>query len=612
MKHSIESFLEDLHENVDILRIYYPSPVMAFTAYIADEIAPLTNVDERYVVHCIKRDKNERIQGEIHGYGISSNEEVLTLYYSIYSDRPTNSFPLLRSDFDKAINRLQGFYNCAIRGAHMDVEENTKEYDAFKFIYDHQAGIMTVRLCVLSNCYINSYGVRDIRIDGKNIEHDVWDIRKIIANLYSNIKRETINLDFEDEFKDFKLPYIEVCPDRSEYKYVSTVFPAKLLYSLYAKYDAELLYGNLRLFLKCRGKKGVNANIRQTLQQESENLLAYNNGIVAIAESFEGKSLSGYIALDKGNESITDDIARTGIISQLFDFRIVNGGQTTACIFDTRKNDKSVNYDSVYVPVKIIIPQQIDSSLVYDIIKNTHIQNRLSPKDYDSCSQFDIKMEELSRSIMVPNKDKKPLYWFYERIRGQYDSEKHNWKTILERDAFLSAYPTNMKFKKNDLAKVWVCWNQSPNEAVMGSFTRTSYYMEYVNNSALIPDVSYYKKSIALLIIYKYLLSRQKNKEYGNGKSSVIAYSMAYLSMLTNGNLNFEKIWIEQDISVEMKSFLDSLCNSIWKELLAGSNAIDKFVLSYSKRKDVYDTIKMTDFGLSIESLKEDVIERGW
>jgi hypothetical protein len=612
MKHNIDTFLEELYEKVELFRTEYPLPIMAFTAYVTGEIALLTNVNKHSVVHCIKKDKEGKPQGEIHGYGINENEEILTLYYSIYSDTPKKNIVLLRSDFDKAINRLQGFYNYAIRGAHMDIEEGSNEYETFKFIYDHQVGIKTVRLCVLSNCYIRDYEVRDIRIDGKNVEHDIWDINKIYANLHSGSNRVAIDLDFEEEFNDFKLPYIEVCPDNCDYKYVSTVFPAKLLYRLYEKYDSDLLYGNLRLFLKFRGRKNVNANIniRQTIKEENENMLAYNNGIVAIAESFEGRSVSDYISMDKGNEAIIDDIARTGIISHLFDFRIINGGQTTTCIFDIKRNNKSVNLSGVYVPVKIIIPQQIDSNLVYNVIKNTHIQSRLSPKDYDKGSLFDIKFEELSRSTMVPNKTNKPQYWFFERIRRQYDSKK--CKTRLERESFLKTYPTNKRFKKEDLAKVWVCWNQSPNEAVKGSFTMTSYYMDSIVNSELVPDVLYYKKSIALLVIYKYLLSRQKNADYGNGKSPVIAYSMAYLSMFTNGNLNYDKIWKEQDLSAEMKAFLDSLCDSVWEKLQADADANDKTVWSYSKRSDVYDTIKMTDFGLSIESIRDDLIERGW
>jgi hypothetical protein len=324
---NIDAYIEDLNSEVELRRNDYPLPVMAFTAYVTDEIASLTNVNEHFVVHCLKKDKGGKVQGEIHGYGISENEEVLTLYYSIYStdNSSSQSTSLLRTDFDKAINRLQGFYNYAIRGAHMDVEEGTNEYDTFKFIYDHQVGIMAVRLCVLSNCSISDYAIRDIRIDGKNVEHDIWDIKKIYANLHSGSDHVAIDLNFEDDYANYQLPFIEMNSDAYDYKCISTMFPAKLLYRLYEKYNTDLLAGNVRYFLKYKGKKEANANIgiRQTLKTENEMFLAYNNGITAIAKDIDVSTFERDTRIEKeansGSEEGThiNDYISTGIIKQI-------------------------------------------------------------------------------------------------------------------------------------------------------------------------------------------------------------------------------------------------------------------------------------------------------
>jgi len=64
-----------------------------------------------------------------------------------------------------------------------------------------------------------------------------------------------------------------------------------------------------------------------------------------------------------------------------------------------------------------------------------------------------------------------------------------------------------------------------------------------------VPDEDYYKKTIALLIIYRYLLSRPDNKQYANGKASVIAYAMAIMSSQSFGRFDLLKVWKNQGIS---------------------------------------------------------------
>ena len=81
----IENYLSDLNSEVQaLMNDEKLLPVPAFTQYVTDGIAEKTGVDEHYAVHCQVTDKANRVLGEIHGYGISANMEVLTLYYSVY------------------------------------------------------------------------------------------------------------------------------------------------------------------------------------------------------------------------------------------------------------------------------------------------------------------------------------------------------------------------------------------------------------------------------------------------------------------------------------------------------------------------------------------------
>lgn len=608
---NIDAYIEELNAEVELRRSDYPLPVMAFTSYVMDEIAEKTNVNEHFVVHCDVKDRGNKVQGEIHGYGISENGEVLTLYYSDYAqDQEIMEKPsLLKEDFKNATNRMQGFYNKAIRGLHMDVEENTDVYEVAKYIYDNQKDIMSVRLCFLSNRPINEYDLDKIRINGKSVYSDIWDIKKIYANLHSGIDRVEINLDFENEYHNFQLPYIEMNSRTYEYKCISTMFPAKLLRDLYDKHNTDLLAGNVRYFLKYKGQRTSNANIgiRETLEKENEMFLAYNNGITAIASDIETVPFGNETQVDKDTADVRNDYISTGIIKKLVDFRIVNGGQTTACIYDTKQKNKNINLLGVYVMVKILVVKNTKNDLVQNIIKYTNSQSKIKASDFSSSNKFNVAFEDLSRNIVVPNKDNKALYWFYERITGQYDQEKGKLNTKLEKSYFESCHPKQMKFNKEDLAKVWKSWELKPHDAVKGATTTYLIFMEEQEKRGFLPDESFYKNTISLLILYRFLLSRPEAKTYGSGKAPVAAYALAYLSMFSNGRLDLNKIWENQDISDDMRTFLNKLSERIWERLNFHAESASKTVLSISKRQDIFDSIKNYDFGLKTDIIKSDL-----
>lgn len=78
---------------------------------------------------------------------------------------------------------------------------------------------------------------------------------------------------------------------RSDYDCIFTVFPAETLFHVYEKYGARLLEANVRSFLSTTGK--VNKGIRETLKEAPENFMAYNNGIVVIADEVRRDRGSG-------------------------------------------------------------------------------------------------------------------------------------------------------------------------------------------------------------------------------------------------------------------------------------------------------------------------------
>ena len=133
-------------------------------------------------------------------------------------------------------------------------------------------------------------------------------------------------------------------------------------------------------------------------------------------------------------------------------------------------------------------------------------------------------------------------------------------------------------------------------------------FMKSIVERGFIPDEDYYKKTIALLIIYRYLLSRPDNKQYANGKASVIAYAMAIMSSQTFGRFDLLKVWQKQDLSDNTKIYLNSVCDKIYTLVQDRVSSLNTTLLSYGKTKPAYDFIMSQSLGVDHHLLDNDLI----
>lgn len=603
MNEELTSFALSLLEDTQFKMDEYQTPEMAFTAVALDKIVELLECTDPIIDHCILTKPDGLILGEIHAYAESVNGEVLYLFYTDYNPLPevrTKS----NTECQPLINRPQGFYNQAVRCTYIDVDPSSSEYRALRYIYNNIQKFNSVNIVVLSNYIINNLTVKKVTVV-KPLFRDTWDLKKLYANLHSGFDRVGIDLDFDNDYDNLRLPYWELKTEGSEHTCISTVFPATLLYKLYKQNDSGLFYGNLRNFLGITGKN-ANFEMHTTLKETKENFLAYNNGITAVAKNVETLQQDGNGITDGEKEGNT--FSSIGLIKRIEDFRVVDGMQTIATIYETKRRDHEVNLDNAFVTVKIIVPSSIDNDIVKYVAKNANNHNMVRRSEFLNASRFCIEFESLSRSIMIPNDKHDPLYWYYERIKEQRKMEMQKCKTRTERDCFDSIYPIERKFKIETLAKVWISWEQEPEKATKGSYTNCTYYLNLLEEKHFIPNEEYYKKSIALIIIYRYILSRPETKEYGVLKNAVTAYTIAYLYFITNGLFDLIGIWKRQSLSDTLQSFIDKLCHSINEKMCSDAKSMRVSTLSYAKRHETYDLIKTTDFGLDIRSINADLI----
>lgn len=116
------------------------------------------------------------------------------------------------------------------------------------------------------------------------------------------------------------LPCVFVPGDTDEYDYALTAVPGEALRFVYERFGARLLEANVRSFLSVKGK-GVNAGIQNTLRTSPGHFMAYNNGIVLVADEMRLATAAD------GSPGI----------AWLKGMQIVNGGQTTASLYFAKK-----------------------------------------------------------------------------------------------------------------------------------------------------------------------------------------------------------------------------------------------------------------------------------
>jgi hypothetical protein len=173
---------------------------------------------------------------------------------------------------------------------------------------------------------------------------------------------------------------------------------------------------------------------------------AYNNGITATAQSVETGMTDSGLA-----------------ITRVVDLQIVNGGQTTASLFHTRKRDKA-DLSQIFVQLKLSVIDSLQSETVVPRISEyANTQNRVNAADFFSNHPFHVRMEGFSRRIWAPAQKgaQRETRWFYERARGQY-ADAQSKLTPAEQRRFKAEHPKPQMFTKTDLAKFENVWDDHP------------------------------------------------------------------------------------------------------------------------------------------------------
>ncbi|HTC47724.1 MAG TPA: AIPR family protein [Candidatus Aquilonibacter sp.] len=444
-----------------------------------------------------------------------------------------------------------------------------------------------IRIYVLTDRQAKAKNFKPREISGKTIKLEVMDIERLHRHWSEGKPRDEAVVNFE-EVCGSPLPCVYVPGEAGNYDYAMTAIPGEALYFIYEKYGARLLEANVRSFLSTTGK--VNKGIRETLRTDPERFLAYNNGIVLIADEAQlGKTSDGM----------------PGIL-WLKGMQIVNGGQTTASIYFTKKKDPDADLRRVRVPTKLIVLRSLDEAseegLISDISRFANSQNSVKLSDLSANKPFHIELEKLALSTYCPDGVGR---WFYERAAGSYN-------VMLARDGttparlrqLKDAIPSSRKITKTDLAKYLNAWAEKPYVVSLGSQKNFERFMESLanNGSAPEPDVPMFKQMIAKAILFK-ATHRLVRPMFQAFQANVAAYLVSVLAGKLGSKMDLDKIWLQQDISPQLKQQLATWANEVNDALHKSANG--RMVSEWAKKAECWDVIRAVAFTSPLADIPE-------
>lgn len=514
----------------------YTSFVNVFTEYLSDAgfISDFSYANYR------RPFKAGRRNARIDGYSENIFEETISL---VVADFYNGSEPitLTRTDAMQSYKECMAFVEESFRGIlKNEIDKSDPAYYLSQLLYEyHSRGkIRKIKILLISD-KVRSAGTKIIdpeTVEDVSVEFAIWTIDRLFANIRN--EGETREILFSDYgIESVRCLYI----NSAEYPGYMCAMPGTLLANLYEKLDTELLEGNIRSFLST--KVAVNSGIRKTIINEPNRFFIYNNGISATASSV-----------------ITEEVDGQTYLKGVVDFQIVNGGQTTASLYNSRYKDKA-DLSAIFVPMKLTVVEKDQAKTVIpSIAEYANTQNKVAAADFFSNHEFCQKMERYSRRCRVTPTGgaQYDTFWFFERAKGQY-TQAQIGKTPAQIREFKLQFPKNQLFTKTDLAKFRNSWACMPDTVSKGAQTNFQKFADDIKKSydekANEYNEKYFKETVALGLLFHAIESLVSVQEwYQQGyRAQIVTYSIALFSKLMakqfpDYSIDFQKIWCDQKV----------------------------------------------------------------
>lgn len=530
----------------------------------------------------------------VDGYVLDEFDYTMNLIIADYDGTEERSMGKTASSAN--FQRLAVFVDQALNTSlYREIEMSTPCADLIDLLRLEKERIRKYRLLIFTDAEVSDTlkQLDNLDIGGVPAECQIWDIERLFRVCCSDLGRQNIEINFR-EYMPEGIPCLEASnASTAEYNSYLCIIPGKVLADIYDKYGSQLLEGNVRSFLST--KVAVNKKIRETILKCPTMFFAYNNGVSATAMDVE----------------LEHSANGTHIVSAR-DFQIINGGQTTASLSNTRHKDKA-DLKGIYVQMKLTEIDESDmdrsTELVRNISRSSNSQNKVTDADFFSTHPFHVRMEQHSRRIFAPAEAgaQYETKWFYERAKGQFLQAQMRLTPAKKRQ-FLLQNPKNKVITKTDLAKVRNTWDEMPHMVSKGAQTNFMKFAELIDEAWASNDAQfnerYFTETVALVILFKHLESLiPKQPWYEQGyRANIVTYSLALLHRLIRKQfkdmeLDLQSIWLRQSVPGILTSVLEQISEQVFYKI-TDPNRPTINVTQWCKRDGCWKSVQEIELSL--------------
>ncbi len=522
----------------------------------------------------------KKTRARITAYDYNDEAESLDLFYLVKADKPLSK--VNNGNIQKGFNYLMAFHREATSGnifKEKDIQPSDEIVEVAQLVQSSKGEIKQLRIYVITDGLSDPSAVpASVESDDGAyvIEYNVWDMQRVYQQHNIRAGKEKVEIDFPTNYNT-ELQCLKMSEQNLFVDAYLAIIPGITLAKIYKQYQQVLLEKNVRTFLQFKGK--VNKKIRHTLRKQPDMFFSFNNGISTTATEIETKEVDGML-----------------YITRLYDWQIVNGGQTTASIAASL-NDNSVDLSKVYVPMKISVIRDTehDDELIKAISISANSQTAIKESDLSANDPYLVDLEKFSRQEWVPNGNNKPICkWYFERTRGQYLDQLAQLSGFNEK-SFKTEYPKKQKITKTDIAKYDFAWKQRPNDVCWGAEKNYKAFAAEIKKENPTITAAYFKHLIAKGILYNSIDVLVNSKKLGGYKANMNAYLLASISFLSDKNLDLTYIWEHQSVQPEVMKKVDELIPIIWDHLVGSTSSGNQGanVGEWSKKPDCWAKLKL-------------------
>ena len=550
-------------------------PEIIFSDIVTQHMATIGMTFEPTACHYQGKVGNANLR--LSGYAMSEDGEQLDLFVSLY-EGVEELTPVSETDTKTAVEQCLRFLAlCAEGKMAPKLDPSTDVRSLAETIQEIYTDLQQIRVFVLTDLVAKSKSFKTREIGGRAVRLEVMDIERLFRHLSEGKPRDELVVDF-NEVSGQPIPCVFVPGEGGDdYDYALTAIPGEALRLLYEKFGARLLEANVRSFLSVKAK-GVNAGIQNTLRDSPGRFMAYNNGIVLVADEMRLAKLAD------GSSGI----------AWLKGMQIVNGGQTTASIYFTKRKFSQTDLSRVRIPAKIIVMRVQDATteeaLVSDISRFANSQNVVRQSDLSANKPFHVEVEKLSLTVYCPDGVGR---WFYERASGSYN-------TLLAREgsspaklrSLKDAIPSARRITKTDLAKYLTAWNVRPDIVSLGSQKNFDRFMATLSpddgSEPPTPAAAEYKIMVAKTILYR-AAQKKIRPMFQAFQANITAYTVSLFAQKLGDKIDLDRIWVMQGVSLELLAQVECWAKEVNEVLQRTSGG--RMISEWAKRPECRDAV---------------------